>query len=171
MIQPAPDIAQRIRARPGRSSAPLRRELAEHLRQNRASLLAEWSKYIQAAPTPAAVDKDDLLEQAALVYDDYVAALAAGRVETLPSFFGRELPERLLAQGIETNDAFTIVVLLRELLGRDVLGRSGFMRFRHAEEGRPAATRPRATPVRPVAGSRPGFTLEPAAGLAGAAAC
>jgi hypothetical protein len=132
MILLGPNVAQPARIRAGRRSPPLRRELAEHLRQNRARLLEEWSKHIDTAPEPMAMSKDVLLEKAALAYDDYVAAVTTGRMETLQSYFGRRLPGDLLASGVEAHEVFDIIGLLREMLASNVLDRSLFIKFRHA---------------------------------------
>jgi len=126
--EPAPPVPLKGSLRP----APLLRELKKHLRQNRDLLLEKWSQQLEAAPLHATIDRKTIIEKAAFVYDDYLAALASGRVESLQSYFARRLPSELLDCGLEPRDVFRVIVLLRDLLTNGLLGRSLFVKFRHA---------------------------------------
>ncbi len=132
MIQPsAPDTAPATGISTRRLSSLLQQELAEHLRQNRAYLLEEWARRIKAAPMRV-IRKRDLLARTALVYDDYVTAVAAGRVETLRSYFARHLPGHFIARGVDPREIFRVTALLDDMLAGNSLDRSLFARFRHA---------------------------------------
>lgn len=133
MIQLTTELAPPPEIRTGRrgNGSPLLRELVGHLRKNRARLLADWSRRINAAPLPAEINKDNLLEKASLAYDDYVEALAGGRLETLQSYFARRLPADLIESGFEAHQVFALVDLLRGMLTSSALDRSLFAKFRH----------------------------------------
>jgi rsbT co-antagonist protein RsbR len=53
------------------------------------------------------------------VYDNYVDALETGSVETLQAY-ARDLSERLIRRGIETDEVLGIVLLLRDVLARSL---------------------------------------------------
>lgn len=133
MIQTALEIAPAASARLRRRQIQLLRELAEHLQQNRARLLTEWSRRIDAADSPTAMSKHDILEKTAAVYDEYVAAVAAGHVETLRSYFAHQLPSDLIESGVDAREIFRLTALLDDMLAGNALDRSLFAKFRHVQ--------------------------------------
>jgi rsbT co-antagonist protein RsbR len=67
---------------------------------------------------------DEIFSEVTAVYDNYVDALETGSVETLQAY-ARDLSERIIPRGVETNEVLGIVLLLR-----DVLARSLFEKYR-----------------------------------------
>src|SRR5690349_23819922 len=106
------------------STAALLRELVAHLRQNRTQLREEWARRITRAQLLTAMTKDEIFAEATSVYDNYVEALATGTFEALQTY-SRNLSERIIPRGVETNEVVGIVLLLR-----DVLARSLFAKYR-----------------------------------------
>src|SRR5437660_1905325 len=109
---------------PSESTATLLRELVSHLRQNRTQLRQEWAHRITEAKLLTAMSADEIFPEATAVYDQYVEALATGTFEALQTY-SRNLSERIIPRGVETNEVVGIVLLLR-----DVLARSLFAKYR-----------------------------------------
>src|ERR1700739_2866918 len=107
-----------------RPASVLLRELVEHLRQNRTQLREEWARRITEARLLTAMTKEEIFAEATSVYDNYVEALATGTFEALQTY-SRNLSERIIPRGVETNEVVGIVLLLR-----DVLARSLFAKYR-----------------------------------------
>ena len=107
-------------------SAALLRELVAHLRQNRTQLREEWIRRITEAELLTAMTRDEIFAEATTVYDSYVGVLETGTLEALQSY-ARNLSERIIPRGVETDEVVGIVLLLR-----DVLARSLFTKY-HAE--------------------------------------
>src|ERR1700745_2961703 len=105
-------------------SSELLRELVAHLRQNRTQLREEWVRRISETRLLTAMTKDEIFAEATSVYDNYVEALATGTFEALQTY-SRNLSERIIPRGVETNEVVGIVLLLR-----DVLARSLFAKYR-----------------------------------------
>jgi rsbT co-antagonist protein RsbR len=53
------------------------------------------------------------------VYDNYVAVLETGSVEELRRY-ARDLSERIIPRGVETDEVVGIVLLLRDVLARSL---------------------------------------------------
>jgi rsbT co-antagonist protein RsbR len=104
--------------------ASMLRELVSHLRQTREHLREEWVHRITDAQLLAAMTPDEIFSEVTAVYDNYVDALETGSVETLQAY-ARDLSERIIPRGVETNEVLGIVLLLR-----DVLARSLFEKYR-----------------------------------------
>lgn len=102
----------------------LLRELVAHLRQNRTQLREEWVRRIIEAKLLTAMTKEEIFNEATSVYDNYVEVLESGSVEALQAY-ARNLSERIIPRGVETNEVVGIVLLLR-----DVLARSLFSKYR-----------------------------------------
>lgn len=66
----------------------------------------------------------EVFSEATSVYDNYVEALETGSVEAL-QHYARDLSERIIPRGVETDEVIGIVLLLR-----DVLARSLFEKYR-----------------------------------------
>src|SRR5579862_8995160 len=101
------------------SSAALLRELVAHLRQNRTQLREEWARRITEAQLLIAMTKDEIFTEATSVYDNYVEVLETGSVEALQAY-ARNLSERIIPRGVETNEVVGIVLLLRDVLARSL---------------------------------------------------
>lgn len=106
------------------STALLLRELVAHLRQKRTELRQEWARRITEARLLTAMAEEETLAEAAIVYDNYVEALETGTYEALQAY-ARNLSERIIPRGVETNEVVGVVLLLR-----DVLARSLFAKYR-----------------------------------------
>ncbi len=106
------------------STGGLLRELVAHLRHNRNQLRDEWAKRIMAARLLSAMSQDEIVAEATSVYDNYLDALETGTLEALQAY-ARNLSERIIPRGVETDEVVGIVLLLR-----DVLARSLFAKYR-----------------------------------------
>src|SRR4051794_30417534 len=101
------------------SSAALLRELVAHLRQNRTQLREECARRIGEAKLLTAMSQEEIFSEATTVYDNYVAVLETGSVEALQDY-ARNLSERIIPRGVETNEVVGIVLLLRDVLARSL---------------------------------------------------
>lgn len=104
------------------STAGLLRELVAHLRQNRTQLREEWARRITEAQLLTAMSKEEIFAEATAVYDNYVAVLETGSVEALQAY-ARDLSERIIPRGVETNEVVGIVLLLRDVLARSLFAK------------------------------------------------
>ena len=100
-------------------------ELVGHLRQNRTQLREEWVRRITDAKLLGVMTQEEIFSEVTAVYDNYVDALETGSIETLQAY-ARDLSERIIPRGVETDEVLGIVLLLR-----DVLARSLFANYRH----------------------------------------
>src|SRR3984957_19254273 len=100
-------------------STELLQELVAHLRQNRTQLREEWARRITEAQLLIAMTKDEIFTEATSVYDNYVEVLETGSVEALQAY-ARNLSERIIPRGVETNEVVGIVLLLRDVLARSL---------------------------------------------------
>jgi len=100
-------------------------ELVEHLRENRTQLREKWVRRITDARLLQAMTPEEIFSEVTAVYDNYVDALETGSIETLQAY-ARDLSERIIPRGVETDEVLGIVLLLR-----DVLARSLFENYRH----------------------------------------
>lgn len=103
---------------PGTDSGLLR-ELVAHLRQNRTQLREEWARRITDAQLLTAMTPEEIFSEATSVYDNYVEVLETGSVEALQDY-ARNLSERIIPRGVETNEVLGIVLLLRDVLARSL---------------------------------------------------
>jgi rsbT co-antagonist protein RsbR len=121
----APKAATRRRTRTagaaaaGDGSAVLLRELIGHLRQNRSQLREEWARRIAEAQLLTAMSPEEIFSEATSVYDNYVEVLETGSVEALQDY-ARNLSERIIPRGVETDEVLGIVLLLRDVLARSL---------------------------------------------------
>ena len=109
---------------PLESTVSLLRELVSHLRQARTQLREEWARKITEAKLLTAMSKEELFAEATTVYDNYVEVLETGTYEALQAY-ARNLSERIIPRGVQTDEVVGSVLLLR-----DVLARSLFARYR-----------------------------------------
>src|SRR5688572_17844888 len=96
-------------------TADLLRELVAHLRQNRTQLREEWARRITESRLLTAMTQEEIFAEATSVYDNYVEVLETGSVEALQAY-ARNLSERIIPRGVETNEVVGIVLLLRDVL-------------------------------------------------------
>src|SRR5258706_10063269 len=101
------------------SGGDLLRELVAHLRQNRSQLREEWARRIREAELLTAMTKDEIFSEATMVYDNYVEVLETGNIEALQAY-ARNLSERIIPRGVETEEVVGIVLLLRDVLARSL---------------------------------------------------
>jgi rsbT co-antagonist protein RsbR len=118
----APKAASGRRTRASRAqdgSAALLRELVGHLRRNRSQLREEWARRITDAQLLTAMSPEEIFSEATSVYDNYVEVLETGSVEALQDY-ARNLSERIIPRGVETDEVLGIVLLLRDVLARSL---------------------------------------------------
>ena len=107
---------------PSESTAMLLRELVTHLRQQRTQLREEWAQRITEARLLTAMTKVEIFAEATSVYDNYVEALETGTFEALQAY-ARNLSERIIPRGVQTDEVVGIVLLLRDVLARSLFAR------------------------------------------------
>jgi rsbT co-antagonist protein RsbR len=115
-------------------------ELVAHLRHNRTQLRQEWARRIGEARLLTALTQEEIFSEATSVYDNYVEVLETGSVEALQDY-ARNLSERIIPRGVETDEVIGIVLLLRDVLARSLFQKypDDFNRVLDAYE--PAANR------------------------------
>ena len=96
----------------GETSADLLRELVSHLRANRTQLREEWARRISDSRLLTALTQEEIFSEATSIYDSYVGVLETGSVEALQDY-ARNLSERIIPRGVETDEVLGIVLLLR----------------------------------------------------------
>ena len=94
-------------------------ELVAHLRENRTDLRQEWATRITDAHLLSAMTNKEIFSEATSVYDNYVEVLETGSVEAL-QHYARDLSERIIPRGVETDEVVGIVLLLRDVLARSL---------------------------------------------------
>ena len=99
-------------------------ELVEYLRENQEDLLEEWVRRITDAELLGVMSDEEIRSEVSAVYDNYVDALETGSVETLQAY-ARDLSERIVARGVETDEVLGIVLLLRDVLARSLFANYG----------------------------------------------
>src|SRR3712207_5058784 len=94
-------------------------QLVAHLREHRTKLRQEWSRRIQDAGLLHAMTPQEMAAETTSVYDNYVEVLETGSVEALQRY-ARNLSERIIPRGVETQEVVGIVLLLRDVLARSL---------------------------------------------------
>ena len=117
-MRPEPFIGESSQSG-GETSAAMLRELVAHLRQNRTQLREEWARRITDARLLTAMSQEEIFSEATSVYDNYVEVLETGSVEALQAY-ARNLSERIIPRGVETDEVLGIVLLLRDVLARSL---------------------------------------------------
>ncbi len=97
-------------------------ELVEYLRDNGEALRDEWARRISEAQLLSVMSPREVTDELSAVYDNYVTALETGSVETLQAY-ARDLSERIIPRGVETDEVLGIVLLLRDVLARSLFHR------------------------------------------------
>ena len=112
--------AGQVAVSPTRGSAEgLLSQLVAHLRTNRTVLRERWARRITEAQLLTAMSPEEIFSEATAVYDNYVEVLETGSVEALQDY-ARDLSERIIPRGVETNEVVGIVLLLRDVLARSL---------------------------------------------------
>ena len=93
------------------------RGLVDYLRQKRPELREEWAARITDAQLLRVMRADEIFSEVTAVYDNYVNALETGSVEALRAY-ARDLSERIVRRGVETDEVLGTVLLLRDVLAR-----------------------------------------------------
>jgi rsbT co-antagonist protein RsbR len=94
-------------------------ELVNYLRQSRTELREEWVRRITEGQLLRVMTADEIFSEVTAVYDNYVDALETGSVESLQAY-ARDLSERIIPRGVETDEVLGIVLLLRDVLARSL---------------------------------------------------
>jgi rsbT co-antagonist protein RsbR len=100
----------------------LLQELVAYLRDNRTKLREEWAQRISDAELLQVMSDEEIFSEATEVYDNYMDALETGSIENLQTY-ARELSERIIPRGVETDEVLGIVLLLRDALARSLFAR------------------------------------------------
>jgi hypothetical protein len=111
--QPATGVA----GQPSEAQSKLLRGLVDYLRQKRPELRQEWATRITDAQLLRVMRADEIFSEVTAVYDNYVNALETGSVEALRAY-ARDLSERIVPRGVETDEVLGTVLLLRDVLAR-----------------------------------------------------
>jgi rsbT co-antagonist protein RsbR len=94
-------------------------QLVAHLREHRNRLRQEWVGRIHSAHLLQAMTSQEMAAETTSVYDNYVEVLETGSVEAL-QHYARDLSERIIPRGVETQEVVGIVLLLRDVLARSL---------------------------------------------------
>jgi rsbT co-antagonist protein RsbR len=97
-------------------------ELVAYLREKRSELRERWASRISQAKLLGVMSQDEIFSEVTAVYDNYVDALETGSVETLQAY-ARDLSDRIIPRGVETHEVLGIVLLLRDVLARELFVR------------------------------------------------
>jgi rsbT co-antagonist protein RsbR len=100
----------------------LLQELVAYLRDNRTDLREEWARRISEANLLRVMSEEEIFSEATEVFDNYVDALETGSIENLQAY-ARELSERIIPRGVETDEVLGIVLLLRDALARSLFAK------------------------------------------------
>ena len=122
MVQAKGRNAENLEQARSESTTELLRELVAHLRQKRTELREEWARRITEARLLTAMSEAEVFGEATSVYDNYVEALETGTFEALEAY-ARNLSERIIPRGVETDEVVGIVLLLRDVLARSLFAK------------------------------------------------
>jgi rsbT co-antagonist protein RsbR len=92
-------------------------ELVALLRARRGDLREEWVHRITNAALLSVMTSEEIFSEVTTVYDSYVDVLETGSVERLQAY-ARDLSERIIPRGVDTDEVLGIVLLLRDVLAR-----------------------------------------------------
>ena len=106
----------------GAGQGSLLPEVVSYLRESRTQLREEWVRRITEAQLLHAMTPEEIFTEVTAVYDNYVDTLETGSVETLQAY-ARDLSERIIPRGVETDEVLGIVLLLRDVLARALFGK------------------------------------------------
>lgn len=107
---------------PARTPEASLAELVAYLRDKRSELRERWASRIGEAKLLGVMSQDEIFSEVTAVYDNYVDALETGSVEALQAY-ARDLSDRIIPRGVETHEVLGIVLLLRDVLARELFVR------------------------------------------------
>jgi rsbT co-antagonist protein RsbR len=122
---PAEAAGRRSEEQPGKRSDDadaLLKELVAYLREHHTELREEWARRISEAQLLQVMSDEEIFSEATEVLDNYIDALETGSIETLETY-ARELSERIIPRGVETDEVLGIVLLLRDALARSLFAK------------------------------------------------
>jgi signal transduction histidine kinase len=99
-------------------------ELIRHLRRNRARLRELWLQRILDGQYLRGISAAEIFAETTSIYDSYLKVLATGDIEALEGY-ARNLSERIIPRGVQTREVVGIVLLLRDVLARELFSRYG----------------------------------------------
>jgi len=99
-------------------------ELISHLRRRRARLRELWLRRILDGQYLTTMSAEEISAETASLYDSYLEVLATGDIEALQAY-ARNLSERIIPRGVQTREVVGIVLLLRDVLARELFTRYG----------------------------------------------
>src|SRR5262245_28156158 len=105
-------------------TAALLSELLGHLRHNRTRMREQWIQRIIEGKLLTAMSQEEVFAETTSVYDSYLEVLETGSVEALQAY-ARNLSERIIPRGVETHEVLGIVLLLRDVLARELFSKYG----------------------------------------------
>ncbi len=94
-------------------------QLVAHLRDNREYLRELWTGRITDARLLSAMTPEEIFSEATSIYDNYVEVLETGSTDAL-QHYAKDLSERIIPRGVETDEVVNIVLLLRDVLARSL---------------------------------------------------
>ena len=97
-------------------------ELVAYLREKRSDLRERWASRISQAKLLGVMSPEEVFSEVTAVYENYVDALETGSVEALQAY-ARDLSDRIIPRGVETHEVLGIVLLLRDVLARELFVR------------------------------------------------
>jgi len=106
-----------VAGQPSDDDSQLLRGLVDYLRQKRPELREEWATRITNAQLLRVMRPEEIFTEVTAVYDNYVNALETGSVSALRAY-ARDLSERIVRRGVETDEVLGTVLLLRDVLAR-----------------------------------------------------
>jgi signal transduction histidine kinase len=109
---------------PTRHSSIVLKELIKHLRRNRARLRELWLHRIVDGHYLTAMSAEEISAETTSLYDSYLEVLATGDIEALEAY-ARNLSERIIPRGVQTREVVGIVLLLRDVLARELFSQYG----------------------------------------------
>lgn len=119
-------------------------QLVHHLRQHQTILRDERARRISEAASLSAMTPEELFSDATAVYDNHIEVLETGSVEA-PQAYARDLSERIIPPGVETDEVVGIVLLLRDVHARSLFEKGARLpRYRLAGPGLPGGSHGRA---------------------------
>jgi rsbT co-antagonist protein RsbR len=114
-----PDMGDGHLAHDRQDADELLPQLVAHLREHRTRLREQWATRIHEAHLLQAMTSQEMAAETTSVYDNYVEVLETGSVQAL-QHYARDLSERIIPRGVETQEVVGIVLLLRDVLARSL---------------------------------------------------
>jgi signal transduction histidine kinase len=109
---------------PTRHDSAVLSELIRHLRRNRARMRELWLQRILDGQYLRGMSAAEVSAETTSIYDSYLKVLATGDIEALEGY-ARNLSERIIPRGVQTREVVGIVLLLRDVLARELFSKYG----------------------------------------------